>query len=111
MTSSPGRRKRRSVHAHKLIAETARVMAHELYDQLMLDNDHWQVWKDRYPDKSAKQLEEHFVYLTVPGLLGQARAALGAMLATPIDDALKDTILEALILDNTLGKGRKTFAN
>ena len=124
MTSSPTRRLRhqqramglpagqkRTIHAHKLVAETARAMAHELYDQLMLDNEQFATWKARYPEMDAKELEDHFVYLSSPGLLSQARATLAGMLATPIDEALKESIHEALVLDATLGKGRKSAMN
>lgn len=98
-------------HAHWYVRDTAIAMAHELYEMLMLDDKQYKVWKNRYPDRPAKFLEERFVSLTYPTLIEQARAALAGVLATTMDDDLKATIYEALLLDATLVRGRAPRSN
>lgn len=98
--------RRPSSHAHVLIKETAEAMAHELYDTVM-QNDFWyRYWKELHPEMDAKQLEEEFVKHNTGKLLPDARAALAKILAVSNDEAMKETIYEALLLDNTLLKGR-----
>lgn len=98
---------RPQAHAHKLIYETAREMAHELYSTMMSDNEWYRVWKARNPGASPKALESRFVNANVSQLLPGAREALAACLALPgFPEDQKDQILQALILDNTLKLGR-----
>jgi len=92
--------------AHKLVYETAVSMAHELYDTMMSDNQWYGLWKAQFPGFSSKQLEGKFIARNIRMMLPQARATLAAMLARPIDPGLKDTIMEALLLDNSLKVGR-----
>jgi hypothetical protein len=93
-------------HVHKLIAETAQGMAHELYDTMMSDNTWYSLWKSWHPDANAAQLEAAFVAKNWARLIPAARAILAGMLAQPINDVLKQTIYDALLLDNTLKRGR-----
>lgn len=93
-------------HCHKMIAETAQSMAHELYDALMKKNGWYAVWKLTHSNMGPKALEAAFVKKTWPKLLGQARATLAGMLTGPLDEGLKEQILDALIKDNSLQVGR-----
>lgn len=94
------------VHAHKLVAETARSMAHDVYDSLMRNDELFKEWKNLNPDATPKALETRFVNKIAAQLLPQARATLAGMLAQPYDEVTKAQIHEALILDATLMKGR-----
>ena len=96
------------IHAHKLVAEVAVAAAHEKYDQLMFDDMLWAEWKRRHPGMSSKALEAKFVREWAPKCVEIARATLTMLLTQPIDEGLKEQIHEALILDNTLARGRQT---
>lgn len=93
-------------HCHFLIAETAMAMAHELYSMAMRDNKVYAEWKAQCPELTPGILEERFCELLWPRLLEQARATLTKMLSGPYDQVLKTQIADALILDNTLRRGR-----
>lgn len=93
-------------HAHQLVKETAVAMAHELYDHMMQDNQWYAQWKFQHPDLGPKALEERFIAKNLSRLLPQARATLAGMLRSTADPALQETIYEALVLDNTLIRGR-----
>lgn len=97
---------RPSSHAHFLIKETAEAMAHELYDTMMSDNRWYDYWKAQNPGLDTKQLEDAFVRRNLSRLLPQARATLAQMLRGSNDDALKETIYDALLKDATLVRGR-----
>lgn len=97
---------RPSKHAHELVAATARDMAHELYDALMQNNSWWAQWQAWHPGASRAEMEASFVRRNLGQLLPKARAALAGALVQPIDETLKETILEALTLDATLMRGR-----
>lgn len=93
--------------AHRLIAETAKAMAHELYDTMMSDNEWYGVWKARWPGLSSKALEVKFVVLNTAKLLPGARELLVGMLTAPgTPEAMKTEIAEALIADASLTQGR-----
>lgn len=96
-----------SAHCHKMIRDVAQAMAHEVYDELMKDNEWYKIWKKKNYGASQKALEERFVRAVWPGLIEQARATLAQMLSGPLDANLKDQIYEALLLDNTLIYGRQ----
>lgn len=97
---------RPSKHAHHLVHSTAVGMAHELYDTMMGDNEWYGQWKALNPGISPKGLEDRFVAKNLGLLVPQARAMLAHMLRTSVDDILKEQIYEALLLDNTLIRGR-----
>jgi hypothetical protein len=103
---TPAGASRPSKHCHRLIASTAMDMASELYEELMKDNEWYRRWKAKNPGASSKALFTRFVNKTWPTLIGDARAMLAQMLARPIDPKLKETIEDALLLDNTLLRGR-----
>jgi hypothetical protein len=91
-----------STVAHKLVAETAAAMAHELYDALMQRDDWWKQWQAWHPGQTRKEMEDSFVRRNVAQLLPKARAVLAGMLAGPLNEGLKETIMEALTLDASL---------
>lgn len=91
---------------HKLVAETAKEMAGVAVQEMLLDDGIYKKFQAKYPEKTLAELEATLINLTWPALIEQARATLAKLLATPIDESLKDQILSALILDNTL-RGRK----
>lgn len=101
---------RPSAHAHKLVKETAEAMAHELYDTMMKDDFWYNYWKKANPRIASqpRQLELAFVRKNLSKLLPQARATLAQMLRDTHDESLKETIYEALLLDATLVRGRRT---
>lgn len=82
-------------HVHKVIAETAKSMAGEIYESMAESND----WYKRNPSRSK------FVKAVWPTLVDEARATLARMLALPGGEELKETIADALIKDNALQRG------
>jgi hypothetical protein len=92
--------------AHKLVAETAMAMAHELYDTLMSDNLWYEAWTAQNPGLGPKALEARFCAKNQQRLLPGARATLAGLLREPIDPGQKEVIMEALLLDATLRVGR-----
>jgi len=98
------------VHAHKLVVQTAVQMAHELYDVMMQDNQWWATWLAQNPGASRKAMEKRFVRRNLPLLVPQARAALARCLhpgqSSSLTEPDKSRILEALVLDNQLVRGR-----
>lgn len=98
-------------HCHELVAETAKGMAHELWEGLMSQNKAFSEYKAIYPDATTKELEEIFVNNLWPKLTESARSTLASMLNQHISDDLKDQISSALILDNPLRLGRARARN
>ena len=98
MTAYHGGRK----HCHKLIAETAKEMAAAAVGEMLEDDKIYTQAKVKWPDLTLKQLEATLIKNTWPNLIEQARATLAKLLATNIDESLKDQIANALILDNSL---------
>lgn len=98
-------------HCHKLVAKIAREAAGEHYELLMQVNPLFDSWKAQNPGLGPKALEARFV-ATKWGLYVEfARATLAHMLTRPdIDEGLKEDIMEALVLDATLRRGRKAGA-
>ena len=92
--------------AHKLVAETAKAMAHEVYDEVMRDNGLWKQWKRICPELTRELLEERFVMLLYPRLLESARATLARLLTTNIAEGLKADIHDALVKDQQFREGR-----
>ena len=91
--------------ADELVLATAKSMAHELYDEMMKKNDWYALWKSWHePSTTAKDLELSFVRLNTPGLLAAARTVLAQMLRTTTDEALRDSIADALLRDATLAR-------
>lgn len=94
-------------HVHFLIAGVAQGMAHEVYAELMQRNDWYSLWKAEFPDLNSKQLEERWVSRNWGKFIEGARATLAGMLAQPLDEVQKQDILDALIKDASLKKGRR----
>ena len=102
----PGVGNRDSKHVHKQVAHTAVGLCYELYDKLMSDDTIYTAWKKQNPGANARQLELRFVKRNVERCVPAARATLTAIMTTTTDEALKETIYEALLADNTLIRGR-----
>lgn len=97
-----------ATHAHKLVRETAIGMCGELYDTMMQDNEWYATWKRANPRiaDQPRQLFAAFLARNLPRVISQARATLASMLTTTTDPELRESIYEALCLDNTLLRGR-----
>lgn len=94
-------------HVHKQIRSVAQEMCAHAYELLMGHNDIFEAWKKANPDLSPKQLESRFIAKNWSSYVQTARATLAGMLGNPmVDAALKESIMEALMLDNTLMRGR-----
>ncbi len=100
-------KRQRIAHAHSLVAETAQTMAHELFEKTMQDNGFYSEFLKNNPGRTLGELERMYTAKMWPVLVEQARATLAGMLAKPIDEDAKERIMEALVLDNSLVRGRK----
>ena len=102
---------RKVMHAHWRVAQLATEMAHNVYDELMMRNDWYTIWKKSHPNISSPQrLENLWVKRNQHKFIAAARHTLAGMLALPYDSDLKDQIHEALVLDATLRAGRTKTA-
>lgn len=97
---------KKTAHCHRLVAETAKEAANELYDTLMATNAYYEAWRMQNPGASVKALRSRFVGRNWGKCIPVARATLAHMLSKPIDESQKELIMEALVLDNTLLYGR-----
>lgn len=98
-------------HCHKLIAKTAKEAAGQLYELVMSDNTVRDEWKRQNPGASDRELELRFIAKNWGKCLGFARATLALMLRSPMEEALKLEVVEALALDATLMRGRGQSEN
>lgn len=97
-----------SAHCHKLVAKVAQEAAGELYEKLMGDDEIYAEWKRQNPNLTPKQLESRFIAKNWGRCIDFARATLATMLRSPtVDEKLKEDIMEALVLDATLIRGRQ----
>lgn len=94
------------VHAHRTVAEQANELCNVLYDELMSNNTLRNAWRAQHPGMAERGLRRAFLRRNIAKCLPAARATLAGMLTLPIDEDLKESILEALILDKTLVAGR-----
>jgi len=86
-----------SPHAHKLVMSVAVGMAKSMYEDMLRDP----MFHKAAPNRKA------FIKFAAPKLLPQARATLAQMLtSTSLPPVQKEQILDALVLDNTLQRGR-----
>src|ERR1700722_12581452 len=100
----------RELHCHVLLRATAIEMAGALYDEMMKDNTIYAGWKAACPELDPMMAEAKFIELLWPLLVrnGAARATLARTLTSnTIDYETKMEIHSALVLDNTLVRGRK----
>lgn len=101
----------RGLNAHWRVAKVAVMMAEELFEIYMLDNDWWHKMSagGRVSEKQGRKV---FVLHVAPQLLEDARQALVDMLTQPdttVPQTMKDEIAEALIQDNGL-RGKRMVA-
>lgn len=96
--------------AHRLVRDVAVDFAHEAYAALMARNDWYDALKRANPGVTPEWLEKGWVNMHYPRFLEAARAQMAGMLAGPQDGPLKEQIAEALMLDNTLTRGRASGA-
>lgn len=94
------------VHAHRLIAKTARDAAEQLYEIVMGDNLVRAAWKKQNPGCAERVLVKRFVDKNAERCVPFARATLTRLLSTNMPENLKAEIHEALCLDATLIRGR-----
>lgn len=105
--SSQRLQRKNAKYAHKLVVKTAEELARATYEMVMGDNLIYAAWKTQNPDcQNGKELEAKYVAKRTSWFLEPARATLTRLLSQPIDQALKDEIEEALVLDATLRRGR-----
>ena len=97
---------KRSLHAHTLVVETARDLTLASYEAVMSNNGVRAEWKRRHPGATELGLQAAFVKRYLRAHIAPARSTLALMLSGPYDDAFKAKIHEALIMDNTLVRGR-----
>ena len=98
----------RSAHVHSMVADLAKEMTLVTYENVMSDNKVRANWKAKHPGATELALQASFVRKYWRGGVAPAKAALAAMLANPAHSALHSAIHEALVLDNTLVRGRTT---
>lgn len=98
---------RKISHCHKAIAKVARNLAAATYQELMsCSNQLYDVWKKQTPGLNDKQRQQLFVNRKWGMFIDAARATLTLQLRSPIDEKVKDEIMEILALDATLIRGR-----
>ncbi len=99
------------LNAHRMVAETAVKMADEYFDLYMAENN--ALWKMFKENLTPKQRRVAFVAKIAPSLLEDARLLLVDCLSQPEDvvtQHMKDSIMEALVLDNDLRANRSVAA-
>lgn len=102
---SKGGRKR-ALHAHETVFAQATELCASAYEALMAENNIFAAWRSSHPGFSPRHLELAFLKAFTFRFVPAARAMLAARLQAPLDDATKDAIYEALLLDGTLQRGR-----
>ena len=97
---------RRQAHVHGLVVETAKELCLALYEDSMKNNTLRENWKRKHPGMSEQGLIASWLRRYIRAHIPLARATLTTMLSGPYDDAYKERIYEALLLDNSLVRGR-----
>ena len=97
---------RKQAHVHNLVYETARELCLAEYEVLMANNQVRMAWKAKCPGMSELGLQAAFLKRFLRAFVAPARATLAVQLTGPLDEASKETIHRALIMDNTLVRGR-----
>ena len=82
---------------HQLIADTAKSLARSLYEKMASRSNEF------FKEVPSEEL---FVAKVWPGLVEDARSTLIDMLAGNYPEELKEQIHKAIVLDNTLTRGR-----
>ena len=96
----------KKIVCHKLVAETAKAMAAELFEHAMQNNARFRAWRE-VCDAPTEAIRKRYVQMAYPKLIEQARATLAKLLTTNMDESLKRQIHDALIADNMLRIGRR----
>lgn len=95
-------------HCHKKIRELAKEACALHYEMLMSSsNVVYKLWKIQHPNLNSARLQQAFVNRHWSKCIELARATLGALLREPIDEKTKEEIMQILVLDSTLIRGRK----
>lgn len=94
------------MRAHKLVAETAIALTHELYSELMKDDKLRRQFVSQTSEMGEKKREELFVEKYWTAALAVARTTLTEMLNRPMEESLKEQIADALIKDAAFVPGR-----
>lgn len=100
---TPGRRK---LHAHEAVYAQATELCMSAYEALMEQNEIHAAWRASHPGFKPRHLELAFLRAFTFRFVPAARAMMAARLQAPLDDAAKEAIYEALLLDGTLVRGR-----
>lgn len=85
--------------AHKLVASVAHELAEARYEMWARDNTFYK----KFPGRKGRR---EFVRRAQSALIPEARAQLARMLTMDYPESVKDAIHGALIMDNTLTRGR-----
>ena len=96
----------RKLHAHEAVFRQATELCASAYEALMADNDIYAAWRTSHPGFTRRHLELAFMKAFTFRFVPAARALIAARLRGPLDDAAKDALYEALLLDGTLMRGR-----
>lgn len=93
-------------HCHRRVRDVAIGLAEQNYDELMSNDWVYRNWKLKHPGAGPKALRKLFVSANWGRYVPAARATLVLLLRSPIDDILKEEIVDVLALDSTLVRGR-----
>ena len=96
----------RKLHAHEAVYAQATEICLSMYEALMSENVYWEAWREAHPGFSRRHLELAFMKKFTFRCVPHARALMASRLAGPLDEAAKDALYEALLLDGTLQRGR-----
>ena len=96
----------RKLHAHQLVFRQAAELCMSAYEALMVENEIYAAWREAHPGFTKRHLELAFLSKFTFRFVPAARAMMAARLQGPLDDATKDALYEALLLDGTLMRGR-----
>jgi hypothetical protein len=99
------------LNAHRMVAETAVKLAHELYESWMAEHNDVRRAFLAIPTEKARILA--FVHQAAPQLLEEARLLLTDCLSQPdteVPPKMKDEIADALIKDSDLRANRRRAA-
>ncbi len=110
LASKPAAPGTSGAHVHFEVKKVAEGLAHVLFEEMMRNNAVYAQFKEQHSEMTSAEMEAAFVAHLWPQLIEQARATMAAMLRGPYDDAMKEQILDILVKDQTLVRGRKTGA-
>lgn len=96
----------RKLHAHEAVYVQATELCLAAYEALMAENAIWSAWQEAHPGFSRRHLELAFLRKFTFRFVPAARALMASRLQGPLDEAAKDALYEALLLDGTLQRGR-----